>query len=109
MDELIKLAKMAGVMHEADHAYFIRSTWWLHWSATNVPVTAELLIRHVLLPITCDLSMLILESGLSYFRVLTICFLLVYFVSAVGCHCFDYMSFLSLFHELFADCMFVER
>ena len=25
--ELIKLAKMAGVMHEADHAYFILSTW----------------------------------------------------------------------------------
>ena len=27
MVELIKLAKMAGVMHEADHADFIRSTW----------------------------------------------------------------------------------
>ena len=27
MAELIKLAKMAGVMHEADHAYSIRSTW----------------------------------------------------------------------------------
>ena len=25
--KLIKLAKMAGVMHEADHAYSIRSTW----------------------------------------------------------------------------------
>ena len=25
--ELIKLAKMAGVMHEADHAYSIQSTW----------------------------------------------------------------------------------
>ena len=25
--ELIKLAKMAGVMHEADYAYSIRSTW----------------------------------------------------------------------------------
>ena len=25
--ELIKLAKMAGVMHEADHAYPIWSTW----------------------------------------------------------------------------------
>ena len=31
-----------------------------------------------------DLSNFILESGLSYFRVLTICLLLVYFVSAVG-------------------------
>ena len=27
MAELIKLAKMAGVMHEADHDYSIRSTW----------------------------------------------------------------------------------
>ena len=27
MAELIKLAKMAGVMHEADHGYSIRSTW----------------------------------------------------------------------------------
>ena len=26
-DELIKLAGMAGVMHEADHTYSIRSTW----------------------------------------------------------------------------------
>ena len=25
--KLIKLAKMAGVMHEADHTYSIRSTW----------------------------------------------------------------------------------
>ena len=36
-----------------------------------------------------DLSNFILEAGLSYFRVLTICLLLVYFVSAAGCHCFD--------------------
>ena len=27
MAELIKLAKMAGVMHEADHAYSTQSTW----------------------------------------------------------------------------------
>ena len=25
--EVIKFAKMADVMHEADHAYSIRSTW----------------------------------------------------------------------------------
>ena len=25
--ELIKLAKMAGAMHQADHAYYIRSSW----------------------------------------------------------------------------------
>ena len=36
-----------------------------------------------------NLSNFILESGLSYFRILTICLLLVYFVSAAGCHCFD--------------------
>ena len=29
------------------------------------------------------------KSGLSYFRILTICLLLVYFVSAAGCHYFD--------------------
>ena len=34
MVELIKLAKMAGVMHEADHAYSIRSTWCLNGLAT---------------------------------------------------------------------------
>ena len=35
--KLIKLAKMAGVMYEADHAYSIWSTWSLHRLATNVP------------------------------------------------------------------------
>ena len=40
MAKLIKLAKMAGVMHEADHAYSIQSTWWLHWLATDVPFIA---------------------------------------------------------------------
>ena len=40
MVESIKLAKMAGVMHEADHAYSIRSTWLLHRSATDVPFIA---------------------------------------------------------------------
>ena len=37
MVELIKLAKMVGVMHKADHAYSIQSTWWLHRLATDVP------------------------------------------------------------------------
>ena len=40
MAKLMKLAKMTGVMHEADHAYSIRSTWWLHRLATNVPFIA---------------------------------------------------------------------
>ena len=33
--DLIKLAKMAGVMHGADHAYSIQSTWLLHRLATD--------------------------------------------------------------------------
>ena len=37
---LIKLAKIAGVMHEADHAYSIQSTWLLHRLATDVPFIA---------------------------------------------------------------------
>ena len=36
-----------------------------------------------------DLSNFFLESGLWYFLFLSICLLLVYFVSAAGCHCFD--------------------
>ena len=40
MAQLIKLANMAGVMHKADHAYSIQSTWWLYWLATNVPFIA---------------------------------------------------------------------
>ena len=39
----LKLAKMAGVMHEADHAYSIRSTWWLHRLATDVPFKASVI------------------------------------------------------------------
>ena len=40
MLKLIKLAKMVGVMHEADHAYSIRSTWRLHRLATGLPFIA---------------------------------------------------------------------
>ena len=46
MVKLIKLAKMMGVMHEADHAYSIRSTWLrssidqLIRLATDVPFIA---------------------------------------------------------------------
>ena len=35
-------------------------------------------------------------SGMSYVRALTICLLLVYFVSAAGCHCFDLEHILEL-------------
>ena len=40
MLKLIKLAKMAGVMHQADHTYSIQSTWRLHRLATDVPFIA---------------------------------------------------------------------
>ena len=40
MAKLIKLDKMAGAMHEADHAYSIRSTWWLYRLATDVSLIA---------------------------------------------------------------------
>ena len=90
MAELIKLAKMAGVMHEADHAYSIWSTWWLHRLATDVPFIACVINSPCTFNYYLALSNFILEPGLSYFRVLIICLLLVYFVSAVGCHCFDW-------------------
>ena len=40
MLKLIQLAKMAGVMHEADHASSTQSTWWMHRLATDVPFIA---------------------------------------------------------------------
>ena len=43
MVKLIKLAKMAGVVHEADHAYSIRSTWSMHRLATDVPFIAYII------------------------------------------------------------------
>ena len=45
--ELIKLAKMASVMHEAHHAYSFRSTWWLHWLATDAPSIACVINSHL--------------------------------------------------------------
>ena len=59
MVELIKSAKMVGVMHEADHAYSIRSTWWLDRLATDVPLPV-LVICPVLLPITSICRILVL-------------------------------------------------
>ena len=92
MAKIIKLAKMAGVVHEADHAYSIQSTWWLHRSATDVPfITCVINLPCIFLPITwnCRILSFILWSGMSYARNLTICLLLVYFVSAAECHCLD--------------------
>ena len=36
-----------------------------------------------------ELSNFLLESGLSYFSVLTLCILFISFVGPAGCHCFD--------------------
>ena len=49
-----------------------------------------LLIRPVLSAYFLDLSKFLLGSGLSYFKALYT--MLVCFVSASGCHCFDYLS-----------------
>ena len=40
-------------------------------------------------PLLGIVEFLVLLSGMSYVRTLTTCLLLVYFVSAAGCHCFD--------------------
>ena len=58
---------MTGVMHEADHAYSIRSTWWLHRLATNVPSIACVINWQSIFVYNLDLSNFLLESGLSYF------------------------------------------
>ena len=84
-----KLAKMAGVMYEADHAHSIQSTWWLHRSATDSPFVACVFNLPITFDYYLDLSHFLLEYGLLYFRVLSLCLLLVCFVSAEGCHCFD--------------------
>ena len=65
--ELIKLAKMAGFMHEANHAYSIRSTWRLHRLATDVPSIACVINWQSIFVYNSDLANFLLESGLSYF------------------------------------------
>ena len=53
MIKLIKLAKMVGVMHEADHVHSIWSTWGLHRLAINVPCIACVInLPCIVLPIT---------------------------------------------------------
>ena len=79
-------------MHVVDHAYSIQSTWWLH----RLIIVACVIISPSTFTYYLDLSEYTLESGLSYFRVLTICLLLIYFVSAAGCHCFDFYCVLGL-------------
>ena len=91
MAKLIKLAKNAGVIHKADNAYSVQSTWWLHLSATDVPFTSCAISLPCIFTHYLDLSISILESGLSYSRVFIIFLLLVCFVSAAGCYCFDFL------------------
>ena len=57
------LAKMAGVMHEAEHAYSIRSTWWL---ANDVLFIACVINSPSTFTYYLDLSNFISEFGLSY-------------------------------------------
>ena len=66
-------------------------TLWMIQQILGVYFCPMLLICLVLLTVTwiCRVYSFVLWSGLSYFRILTICLLLVYFVSAAGCHCFD--------------------
>ena len=68
MAESLKLAKMAGVMQEADHAYSIRSTWLLHRLATDVPFIACVVNSPSTFTYYLDLSNFVSESGLSYFK-----------------------------------------
>ena len=71
----------------------IRVTWWLHWLTTNAPLIACVINSPSAFLCYLNLSIFILESGLSYFKVLTICFLLVYFVNVAGCHFFYFNEF----------------
>ena len=87
--ELIKLAGMAGVMHEADHAYSIWSTWWLHWLAADVLSIVCVINWQSIFVNNLDLSNFSPRIWIALFWFLSICLLLVYFVSAAGCPCFD--------------------
>ena len=131
------LLAVTGVMHEADDAYSIRSTWSCYWLDQFLTLALNILILSIFnismdlstnyfahfsgcwasfacschyprmlchvfwsqveYKIVCfiiayylDLSNFLLESGLSYFRVLPICLIVVCFASAAGCHCFDF-------------------
>ena len=63
----------------------------MHRLATDVPFIACVINLSSTFTQYLDLSnfCFILRYGLSYFRILAICLLLVYFVSPAGCHCFD--------------------
>ena len=60
MAESIKLAKMVSVMHEADHAYSIQSTWGLRRLATDVPLIARVINSPCAFTYYLDLSNFIL-------------------------------------------------
>ena len=64
MAKLIQLAKIAAVMHEADHSYSIRSTCCLHRLANDVPFISCVINLPCTFTYYLDLSNFILESGL---------------------------------------------
>ena len=92
MPKLIKLAKISGAMHEANHAYPIWSTWWLHRLATDAPFIGCVINWPSTFTFHLDLLNCLQEFRLSYFRLLAICLLLVYFVSAAVWHCFGFKT-----------------
>ena len=65
---------------------------FIHRLATNVPSIACVINSLSTFTYYLDLLNFILESGLSYFRVLTNCLLFFYFVSFAGCYCFDFIQ-----------------
>ena len=65
--ELMKLAKMVGVMDEADHTYSVQGTWRLHRLANNISFVACVINSPSTFAHYLDLSNFLLESGLSYF------------------------------------------
>ena len=54
-------------MQEVDHAYAIRSTWWLHRLATDVLSIACVTNWQSIFVNNLDLSNFLPDSGLSYF------------------------------------------
>ena len=61
-------------------------------TATDVPTIDCIINSQSIFVYNLDLSNFLLESGLSYFLFLSVCLLLVYFVSAAGCQCFDFST-----------------
>ena len=84
---------------DLDCLYELVFCWWFAHQSRSVRasglrwtfITCVINLPCTFLPITwnCRIFIFILWSGMSYVRTLTIWLLLVYFVCAAGCHCFD--------------------